>query len=47
MYKIGIVDKLHLDGIKLLEKNPNFEYEIIEDLSKKNLNSFLKSVIKT
>jgi D-3-phosphoglycerate dehydrogenase / 2-oxoglutarate reductase len=43
MYKIGIVDKLHLDGIKLLEKNPNFEYEIIEDLSKKNLISKLPS----
>ena len=34
MYKIGIVDKLHLDGIQLLKKNSNFEYEIIEDLSK-------------
>ena len=43
MYKIGIVDKLHLDGVKLLEKNPNFEYEIIGDLSKKNLISKLPS----
>ena len=41
MFKIGIVDKLHENGIKLLEKHPNFEYEIIEDLSKKNLISKL------
>ena len=41
MIKIGIVDKFHEDGIKLLEDNPKFEYEIIEDLSKKNLISKL------
>ena len=41
MPRIAIVDKLHIDGIKLLEKNPNFDYEIIEDLSKKNLISKL------
>ena len=37
MLKIAIVDKIHSDGIKLLEKNKNFEFEIIEDLSKNNL----------
>ena len=37
MPKIAIVDKIHSDGIKLLEANPKFQYEIIEDLSKKNL----------
>jgi len=41
MKKIAIVDKIHTDGIKLLEVNPKFEYEIIEDLSKKNLISKL------
>ena len=41
MPKIAIVDKIHLDGIKLLESNPKFQYEIIEDLSKKNLMSKL------
>ena len=41
MPKIAIVDKIHLDGIKLLEENPKFQYEIIEDLSKKNLISKL------
>jgi D-3-phosphoglycerate dehydrogenase / 2-oxoglutarate reductase len=41
MPKIAIVDKIHEDGIKLLEKNSKFEYEIIEDLSKENLLSKL------
>ena len=43
MLKIAIVDKIHSDGIKLLETNPKFQYEIIEDLSKKNLISKLPS----
>lgn len=41
MPKIAIVDKIHSDGIKLLEDNTKFQYEIIEDLSKKNLISKL------
>tara|TARA_Y100000590_G_scaffold465492_1_gene637952 strand:+ start:214 stop:1176 length:963 start_codon:yes stop_codon:yes gene_type:complete len=43
MPKIAIVDKIHSDGIKLLEGNPKFQYEIIEDLSKNNLISKLSS----
>ena len=43
MKKIAIVDKIHFDGIKLLEENSKFQYEIIEDLSKKNLISKLPS----
>ena len=43
MPKIAIVDKIHSDGIKLLEDNSKFQYEIIEDLSKKNLISKLSS----
>jgi len=41
MYKIAIVDKMHEDGISLLEKNSKFKCEIIEDLSKENLISKL------
>ncbi len=41
MPKIAIVDKMHQDGINLLKKNPKFECEIIEDISKKNLISKL------
>ena len=43
MPKVAIVDKIHFDGIKLLEKNQKFQYEIVEDLSKKNLISKLSS----
>ena len=41
MPKIAIVDKIHEDGIKLLKNNSKFDYEIVEDLSKKNLISKL------
>ena len=37
MYKIGIIDTIDDKGIKLLENNKNFSYEIITDLSNKNL----------
>ena len=37
MFKIGIIEKIDDGGLKLLEKHPNFEYEIIDDVSKKNL----------
>ena len=37
MFKIGIIEKIHEDGIKLLEKNPKFKFEIIENISEENL----------
>ena len=37
MYKIAIIEEIHEEGIKLLKENPNFEYEIISDVSEKNL----------
>ena len=37
MYKIAIIEKIHKDGIDLLDKNPKFEYELITDVSEKNL----------
>ena len=37
MIKIGIIQNIHKDGIDLLVSNKNFEYEIIDDLSKENL----------
>tara|TARA_Y100000590_G_scaffold5648_1_gene7522 strand:+ start:360 stop:1319 length:960 start_codon:yes stop_codon:yes gene_type:complete len=43
MPRIAIVDKIHEDGINLLKKNPKFQYEIIEDLSKENLISKLSA----
>ena len=41
MFKIGIIDKIHQDGISLLKNNPKFECELVEDLSKENLISKL------
>ena len=37
MIKIGIIQNIHKDGIELFKSNKNFEYEIIDDLSKENL----------
>ena len=37
MNKIAIIEKIDDDGIKLLDKHPNFEYKLIEDISKTNL----------
>ena len=37
MFKIGIIEKIHEDGIQLLKKHPNFEFELIENVSKENL----------
>jgi len=37
MYKIGIIQKIHDEGLKLLNDNNNFEYEIIDDVAEENL----------
>ena len=37
MYKVAIIEEIHKDGIDLLNKHPNFEYELISDVSEKNL----------
>ena len=37
MYKIAIIEAIHEEGIKLLKNNPNFEYEVINDVSEMNL----------
>ena len=37
MFKIAIVEKIDEEGLKLLDKHSNFEYEIIENVSKTNL----------
>tara|TARA_A100001011_G_scaffold272853_1_gene282124 strand:- start:2891 stop:3847 length:957 start_codon:yes stop_codon:yes gene_type:complete len=37
MFKIAIIEKIDDDGIKLLDKHPNFEFKLIEDVSKGNL----------
>ena len=37
MFKIAIVERIDEEGLKLLDKHSNFEYEIIENVSKANL----------
>jgi len=37
MFKIGIIQKIHENGLELLDTNKNFEYEIIDDVSEENL----------
>jgi len=37
MYKIGIIQNIHKEGIKIFKENKNFEYEIIDDLTEENL----------
>jgi D-3-phosphoglycerate dehydrogenase len=37
MHKIGIIQNIHEEGLKILDKNKNFEYEVIDDVSEKNL----------
>ena len=43
MYKIAIIEKIHEDGINLLENHPKFDYEIIEDTSEQNLKEKLQN----
>ena len=37
MYKIGIIQNIHEEGLKILDANENFDYEVIEDVSEENL----------
>ncbi len=37
MYNIGIIDKINFKGLEILKNNNKFTYELITDLSKKNL----------
>ncbi len=37
MYKVAIIENIHKDGYELLKKNPNFEYEVINNTSEENL----------
>ena len=37
MKKIAVIEKIHKDGLDLLQKNPNYTYELITDVSEENL----------
>ena len=36
-YKIAVIEEIHKDGLKLLENHPDYEYELITDVSEANL----------
>ena len=36
-YKIAVIEEIHKDGLELLDKHPNYEYELINDISENNL----------
>ena len=42
MKKIAIIEKIHSDGLELLKKNHDYEYELITDVSEDNLITFEK-----
>ena len=37
MYKIAIIEEIHKDGIDLLEKHPDFKFDLINDVSEANI----------
>ena len=37
MKKIAVIEKIHDDGLRLISNHPDYEYEIINDVSEKNL----------
>ena len=37
MKKIAVIEKIHNDGLELLKKTQDYEYELITDISEKNL----------
>ena len=41
MYKIAIIEEIHKDGLDLLTKNKNYEFDLITDTSEENLINIL------
>ena len=37
MYNIAIIEEIHKDGLDILDKNPNYKFELIKDASQENL----------
>ena len=37
MYKIAIIQSIHNEGLRILDENKNFEYEVIDDTTEWNL----------
>ena len=37
MKKIAVIEQIHKDGLEILEKNSDYEYELITNVSEENL----------
>ena len=37
MKKIAIIENIHKDGLDIIDKDPDYEYELISDVSEENL----------
>ena len=37
MKKIAVIENIHRDGLEIIDKDPNYAYELISDVSEKNL----------
>ena len=37
MKKIAIIEHIHKDGLEFIEKNKDYDYELIEDVTEENL----------
>ena len=36
-YRIAVIEEIHKDGLELLKNHPDFEYELITNVSEENL----------
>ena len=37
MKKIAVIENIHKDGLDIIDKDPDYEYELISDVSEENL----------
>ena len=37
MKRIAVIEKIHKDGLEIIDKHPDYEYELISDVSEENL----------
>ena len=37
MKKIAVIENIHKDGLEIIDKDPDYEYELISDASEENL----------
>ena len=37
MKKIAVLENIHKDGLEIIDKNPDYQYELISDVSEENL----------